>query len=156
MYLDTIGEQGRVFLYSCGFGFFLGFIFDVFSFVGIFLPRSKGVIFTLDFIYMILITFLMFIFGLSVHNGSFKFYVYLASAIGWFVWYFSAGAFSRSVSFRVAEGVCTFFRKIKRGILKTAEKIREKRVKKSKKSKFSSNLLLQDDEKVLYNNMTDI
>lgn len=156
MYLDTIGEQSRVFLYSCGFGFFLGFLFDVFSFVGIFLPKRKGVIFTLDFIYMIVLTFLMFIFGLSVHNGSFKFYVYLGGATGWFVWYFSAGVFSRSVSFRVAEGVCSFFRKIKRGILKTVEKIREKRAKKAKKSEISSNLLLQDDEQVLYNNMTDI
>ena len=85
MYLDTIGEQLRVFLYSCGFGFLLGVLFEVFMFFTLMLPRSKVVTFVTDFLYMVTCTFLMFIFGLSVHDGSFKFYVYAGAVIGWFV-----------------------------------------------------------------------
>ncbi len=151
MYLDTIGDQSRVFLYSCGFGFLLGFLFDVFSFLGEFFPKKRGFIIARDFVYMVFCTFLMFLFGLSVHNGSFKFYVYAGAAIGWLIYYFSAGAFTRRVHFVITAAVKDFFRKFKRGILSFTSKIKEKRAKKLKKSEISSNLLLQDTETLLYN-----
>lgn len=152
MYLATIGEQSRVFLYFCGIGFLLGFLFDVFGLISLFLPRKRSFTIALDFIYMVLCTFLMFIFGLAVHNGSFKFYVYAAAVIGWFIWYFSVGAFVRRVSLSFEEKIRTLFSKFKRGILTCLRKFQSKRVKKSKKSEISSNLLLQDDEGLLYNN----
>ncbi len=152
MYLDTIGEQLRVFLYSCGFGFLLGVLFEVFMFFTLMLPRSKVVTFVTDFLYMVTCTFLMFIFGLSVHNGSFKFYVYAGAVIGWFVCYFSSGAFLRKISIAFSGKVKCAFSYFKRGILTVSRKIGEKRVKKLKKSEISSNLLLQDDEAMLYNN----
>lgn len=151
MYLDTIAEQSRVFLYSCGLGFLLGFLFDVFSFIGFFLPEKKGVTIARDFIYMVLCTFLMFIFGLVVHNGSFKLYVYAGAVLGWFVWFFSVGMFTRRISFKISEDICTAFSKFKRGILNFACKLKKKRAKKLKKSEISSNLLLQDEETLLYN-----
>lgn len=152
MYLDTIGEQLRVFLYSCGFGFLLGVLFEVFMFFTFMMPRSRIITFVTDFLYMVTCTFLMFIFGLSVHNGSFKFYVYAGAVIGWFVCYFSSGSFLRKISLAFSGKVKGAFLYFKRGILSVSRKIGEKRAKKLKKSEISSNLLLQDDEAMLYNN----
>lgn len=151
MYLDTIGEQFRVFLYSCGFGFLLGVLFEAFMFFTLMMPRSRIITFVTDFLYMVTCTFLMFIFGLSVHNGSFKFYVYAGAVTGWFVCYFSSGAFLRRMSIAFSEKVKGAFSYFKRGILSIGRKIGEKRAKKLKKSEISSNLLLQDDEAMLYN-----
>ena len=151
MYLDTIGEQLRVFLYSCGFGFLLGVLFEIFMFFTFLLPRNRVVTFVTDFLYMVTCTFLMFVFGLSVHNGSFKFYVYAGAVIGWFVCYFSSGSFLRKIFFSFSGKVKGVFSYFKRGILAFRRKIGEKRAKKLKKSEISSNLLLQDDKAVLYN-----
>lgn len=151
MYLDTIGEQSRVFLYSCGFGFLLGFLFDVFELTGEFLPKRKSFFVVRDIVYMVISTFLMFIFSLSVDNGSFKFYIYAAAVLGWFVYYFSVGSFTRSVRLTLSTFIKLIFKKIKKAISRIILKIKEKRVKKSKKSEISSNLLLQDNEMLLYN-----
>ncbi len=152
MYLDTIGEQVRIFLYSCGFGFALGILFEIFMFIRLMLPKGKSSIFITDFLYMVVCTFLMFLFGLSVHNGSFKFYVYGGAVAGWFICYFSLGAYFRKISDIFYSALKRMFSKFKRGILTLAGKISEKRAKKLKKSEISSNLLLQDDEAMLYNN----
>ena len=152
MYLDTIGEQIRVFLYSCGFGFLLGILFEVFMFIRLMLPRGKVITFITDFIYMVASTFLIFIFGLGVHNGSFKFYVYSAIMTGWFICYFSSGAFLRKFSIAFSRKLKSIFLFCKRGILAVRRKSEEKLTKKSKKSKISYDLLLQDEEALLYNN----
>ncbi len=151
MYLDTIGEQVRVFLYSCGFGFLLGVLFEFFMFLRLLLPRGKIITFAADFLYMVVCTFLMFIFGLCVHNGSFKFYVYAGAVIGWFICYFSSGAFLRKISLSFSGKIKSAFFYFKRGILFLKRKFSEKRAKNLKKSEISSNLLLQDDEAMLYN-----
>ncbi len=151
MYLDTIGEQGRLFLYSCGFGFFLSALFDVFEFAGEFLPRRKTVYIVRDVLYMVLCTFLLFFFNLAADDGRFKFYIYASSAIGWLVYYFSLGFFTRSIRKTISTLVRRCFVKIKKLISSIILKLKEKRVKKSKKNKISSNLLLQDNEKLLYN-----
>ncbi len=153
MYLDTIGEQVRVFLYSCGFGFLLGILFEFFMLFTLVLPHSKIVAFVTDFLYMVTCTFLMFIFSLSVHNGSFEFYVYAGAVIGWIVCYFSSGAFFRKISLAFLQKIKGAFVYFKRGILAIGRKRSEKKAKKLKKSEISSNLLLQDDEGLLYNSV---
>ena len=145
MYLETIGEQSRIFLYSCGFGFVLGFLFSVSEFFGLFFRKSKTVTFVRDVIYMVVATFISFLFSLSVGNGNFKFYIYSAFALGWLVYYFSMGAFERKFHNRIYLCFNAFCQKIK-------DKIENKKIKKFKKSKFSSNLLLQDEDILLYNN----
>lgn len=144
MYLDTIGEQSRIFLYSCGFGFVLSVLFDVFEFVGEFLPKRKGATIIRDIIYMAFSAVASFIFSLSVDDGSFRFYIYAAFAVGWLVYYFSFGAFTRRVRFEVS----SFFRRL---FSKIKSKISKKTAKNSKKNKISSDLLLQDEEILLYN-----
>lgn len=144
MYLDTIGEQIRIFLYSCGFGFVLGFVFDISEFIGEFLPKKRSVTITRDVIYMVVITFATFLFNIAADNGNFKFYIYAAFAAGWFVYYFSVAGFSRRVRFTVSSFFKSFFKGIKL-------RRKKKTQKKSKKSKISSDLLLQDEDLLLYN-----
>lgn len=151
MYLDTISEQSRVFFYSLGMGFLLGIVYDVFEFIGLFLPKKRLFIIPRDIIFMVTSAFLMFIFSLSVHNGSFKFHIYSGALIGFLICFFSLGKFSRRIGLSLAMLLKSFFRNFKRGILKILIKIREKRAEKAKKSEISSNLLLQDDESMLYN-----
>lgn len=144
MYLETIGEQSRIFLYSCGFGFVLGFLFSIFEFFGVFFRKNKTVTFIKDVIYMIVAAFSSFLFSLSVGNGNFKFYIYSAFAVGWLVYYFSVGTFERRFHDIIYSFLKDFYKKIK-------DKKRKEKSKKLKKSKFSSNLLLQDEDILLYN-----
>ncbi len=151
MYLDTIGEQSRVFFYSVGMGFLLGILYEVFEFIGFFLPKKQLYIIPRDIIFMVVSAFLMFLFSLSVHNGGFKFYVYFGSLIGFFICFFSLGRLLRKSGMSLAMFLKSRFGKFKRRTLSFLKKIREKRAEKAKKSENSSNLLLQDDEKMLYN-----
>ncbi len=151
MYLLTIGEQSRIFLYSCGFGFLLGLLFDFFEFLFIFAVGKKSVRIFLDVLYMIVCTFLMFLFSLALDNGSFKIYIYAAAAMGWFIYYFTVGVLTRRVQFAFAELVMAFFGKFKSGIYSLFCKIKKKSSKKLQKNEISSNLLLQDKDTLLYN-----
>lgn len=151
MYLDTIGEQSRVFLYSLGIGFMLGIVYDVFEFVGFLLPKKKSFIIVRDIIFMVVSSLIMFLFSLSIDNGSFRFHIYAGAIAGFFVCFFSLGKFLRKVFLPTAIFLKAFFRKFKRGILSVIIKNKEKRAEKAKKSEISSNLLLQDDELMLYN-----
>ncbi len=151
MYLDTIAEQSRVFFYSLGMGFLLGVIYDIFEFIGFLLPQKRLFIIPRDIIFMVTSAFLMFLFSLSVNNGSFKFHIYAGALAGFFICFFSLGKFLRRAFSSVAILLKGFFRKFRRGILKIIIKNREKREEKAKKSEISSNLLLQDDETMLYN-----
>lgn len=151
MYLDTIAMQGRIFLYSVGMGFFLGILFNVSEFIGLFLPKKQIFIIPRDIIFMVLSSFLMFLFSLAIHNGSFKFYVYFGSTAGFVICFFSLGKISGRIGESVSLFLKSFFRKCKRRILSFADKRRKKYAEKAKKSEISSNLLLQDDKDMLYN-----
>lgn len=151
MYLDTLAEQGRVFLYSVGMGFLLGVLFNVFEFIGLLLPKKQIFIFVRDLLFMVLSTFLMFLFSLSVHNGGFRFYVYFGAAAGAVICIFSFGKISARAGESVLRVLKSFSENCKRRIFRMADKRRKKRAEKAKKSENSSNLLLQDDKDVLYN-----
>ena len=151
MYLDTIAEQSRVFFYSLGMGFLLGVIYDMFEFIGFLLPKKRLFIIPRDIIFMVTSAFLMFLFSLSVNNGSFKFHIYAGALAGFFICFFSLGKFLRKAFYSVANHIKGFFGKFRSGILRIIIKNRKKREEKAKKSEISSNLLLQDDESMLYN-----
>lgn len=153
MYLDTISEQSRVFFYSLGMGFLLGIMYDIFGFIGCFLPRKRMFIIPRDIIFMVNSAFLMFLFSLAVHNGGFKFHIYSGALIGFFICFFSLGRFMRRIFFSVATHLKSLFGKFKRSIRDIIRKNRKKHAEKAKKSEISSNLLLQDDETMLYNIM---
>ncbi len=151
VYLLTIGEQLKIALYSCGFGYLLGLLFDLFEFVLLFLPKKKFFFVFSDITYMISVTFLMNLFSMAVDTGAFRLYIYASAALGWAVYYFTLGRLSRNVRQVLKRAVCSVFVKFKTGILRFSTKWREKKQKKSKKNEISSNLLLQESEVLLYN-----
>lgn len=151
MYLDTIAQQGKNFLYSCGFGFLLGILFEVSEIIGELLPKKKFIYVVRDAAYMVLCTFLVFLFNLTISNGVFKFYVLSGVLLGWFAYYWSIGFVTRYIREKISLFLKGVFKRVKKKIEKISEKHREKKAKKVKKSEISSNLLLQDDDLLLYN-----
>lgn len=151
MYLDTIAEQGRNFLYSGVFGFLLGLLFEVFEILGEFLPKKKIAFLVRDITYMMICTFLIFLFNLTISNGVFRFYVMTGIVIGWIAFYWSIGFILRSIREKISEFLKCVFKGFKKRIKKFSDKHRCKNAKKVKKSEISSDLLLQDDDLLLYN-----
>ena len=151
MYLDTIAQQGKNFLSSCVFGFLLGLLFEVFEIAGEFLPKKKTIFMVRDITYMVLCTFLIFLFNLTISNGVFKFYVLSGIATGWIAFYWSIGFVLRCIRKKISSFFKSIFRVFKKRIKKISDKHRLKNAKKVKKSEISSNLLLQDDDLLLYN-----
>ncbi len=132
MYLDTIAEQGRNFLYSCGFGFLSGLLFEVFEIIGEFLPKKKIVFIVRDVAYMVICTFVIFLFNLTISNGIFKFYILSGIVAGWIVFYWSVGFALRYVREKISAFFKAIFRRFKKRIKRISEKRREKRAKKVK------------------------
>lgn len=151
MYLATIGEQSRIFFYSVGMGFLLGIFYSVLEFFGFFLPEKRRYIIPRDIFFMVSSAFLLFIFTLSVNKGKTEFHIYSGAVAGFFICFFSLGKIFRKTGRIVAVRIKDVFIKFKSRILKIKEKISKKDKEKMKKSEISSNLLLQDDERLLYN-----
>ncbi len=151
MYLATIGEQSRIFFYSVGMGFLLGIFYSLLELVGFFLPEKRRYIIPRDIFFMIVSGILLFLFTLSLNKGKTEFHIYSGAAAGFFICFFTLGKFFRKTGRSFAQRLGGIFIKFSRRILKIKEKIRKKEEEKMKKSEISSNLLLQDDERLLYN-----
>ena len=110
MYIDTIARQGRSFLYSCVFGFLLGLLFELFEIAGEFLPKKKIFFLVRDITYMVLCTFLIFLFNLTISNGVFKFYFLAGIVSGWTAFYWSLGFVLRSIREKISMFMKDVFR----------------------------------------------
>lgn len=101
-YIQGVAAQTRIFLFSIGFGFLLGILYDVFRTVRIVISESKGFVLFMDLLYFLVCTFLNFCYILTVDYGKIRFYIVFAEILGWLIYYFSFGAvairFSRFVS----------------------------------------------------------
>ena len=86
MYIDDISIQINVFLYSLGFGFFLGLIYDIFRLTGTIIKRNKTV-FLQDILYFLLCSLLTFFFLLVVNNGKFRINILIALVSGFYIYY---------------------------------------------------------------------
>ncbi len=90
-YIHGLTTQGRMFLFSLGFGFMLGFLYDIFKFLRALLKRSKGVTLFADLAYTVICTLLTFLFLLVLDGGRIRFYSVGGEALGFLVYYFSLG-----------------------------------------------------------------
>ncbi len=158
VYIQGIAEQTRIFLYSLGFGFLLGILYDVFRTLRLIISRSKGFVFFADLLYFAVCAFLTFCFIMVVDSGRVRLYVALGEILGWFIYYFSLGA----IAIRFTNAVTAFFRRIfsvASGLVKRVlSRIRRKTVKiassgkkiirkSNKKLKFN----LQKHDSLVYN-----
>lgn len=102
VYIQGVAEQTQIFLFSIGFGFLLGILYDVFRTVRMIISESKGFVLFMDLLYFLVCTFLNFCYILTVDYGKIRFYVVFAQILGWLIYYFSFGAvairFSRFIS----------------------------------------------------------
>ena len=88
----TITAQTQMFLLSCGFGFLLGLLYDVFRIFRMAFFKQKAVVFIQDVLYFAVCGCLTFLFCLTMNYGEIRGYVLLGEVLGWIVYYFSLGA----------------------------------------------------------------
>lgn len=100
MYIDNIASQLQVFLYSVGFGFILGLVYDLFRIFRVFVIKNSKAIPMQDIAYFLLCAILTFVFLLVVNNGRFRFNIFAALVTGFTAYYLTLGRFS--VGFAVA------------------------------------------------------
>ena len=74
-------------LYACGFGFILGVWYDVFFSVACIRPPSRFGRFIADAVFCLTGTVLFFLFALTVNGGSYRWYLFCGTAVGFCVCY---------------------------------------------------------------------
>lgn len=146
-YILGLSSQGRIFLFSLGFGFLLGFVYDVFCSVRQFAPGSAKLAVAADTVCFVLSAVLTFFFLLVVDFGRIRLYSASGEIVGWVLHYFTAGRLWRRASgaFLAAVGriialifkpFILIFGKIKKSIKKLSVFLK----KSSKKSIKNKNL----------------
>lgn len=88
----TVAAQTQMFLLSCGFGFLLGLLYDVFRLVRMAFFSQKIVVFFQDILYFTVCGCLTFLFALTMNYGEIRGYVLLGEVLGWIIYYYSLGA----------------------------------------------------------------
>ncbi len=136
----SIAEQTRLFLLSCGAGFLLGVLYEVFRLLRMILSVKKKSAFIFDITYCLLATFFSFVFILTANRGAVRWYIIFGIAAGWIIYYFALGGiavrFSKFITACIKKTV-TFSVKIIvapfKGIWKLFHNISDKLVKTAKK-----------------------
>ena len=105
MYIDNISSQVQIFLYSVGFGFIIGLLYDILRIIRVLVIKNSKAISVQDIAYFLLCAILTFIFLLVVNNGRFRFNTLVALVTGFFAYYFTVGRFFVNIA-------VAFFKKI--------------------------------------------
>ncbi len=142
-YIQSLEGQILLFLRTCGLGFFLGMLYEVFRVIRLAVGK-KFVDCLTDVIYMLLSAVLFFIFLLSFGNGGFRINTITALLVGWLTYIVTFGR----VVYRFNERLLRVVKKVVAGVIKViswpftavfslmkklTEKIRHCFAKKSKK-----------------------
>lgn len=149
VYIQGIAEQTQIFLYSLGFGFLLGVLYDVFRTLRLIISRSKSFVFFADLLYFILCSFLTFFFIMVVDSGRVRLYVALGEILGWFIYYFSFGA----IAIRFTNTVTTFFRRVFSGVFNLIKRVFFKFGRKTGKIASSGKKIMRKSNKKLKFNL---
>lgn len=158
VYIQGMTEQARLFLFSVGFGFLLGILYDVFRTVRLMISNSAGFVLTMDILYFCVCAFSNFCFVMALDGGRVRAFIALGEALGWMIYYISFGAIAvRVTSFavrsvhRAAAVIFKPFRRLKAKIRRKLEKnaafLRKTSIKNDKNAKF----LLQKHKSIVYN-----
>lgn len=157
-YIQGLSTQTSLFLYSLGFGFLLGVLYDVFRIVRMIVSNNRYFVVFMDVLYFFVCGVLSFFFILVVDEGKLRVYTLLGEALGWTVYYFSLGAVAMKVcSFTVRQIKRLFslifkpakfiLRKIRHLCMKIIKYLKKSIRKSNKKSKF----ILQKQKGIVYN-----
>lgn len=88
---DIIGYQWQIFVKSIALGILLGGCYDFVRILRTVIRFGKKLFIASDFIYCLWVAFLIFSFLLNENFGIPRFYIFLGTALGFLVWYFTIG-----------------------------------------------------------------
>jgi len=107
-YLPDIADQTRLFLFSLGFGFALGILYDLFRVLRLLTDKNGRVaLLTQDILYALCCTGLSFFFFLALGDGTVRLYLLGGEILGWLVYYLSFG----TVALRLSEWLVRWLRR---------------------------------------------
>ncbi len=135
MYLPSPELQTYAFLMCIGFGFILGFFYDLVRFLRKAFFNFKIALVVQDISYCVVSTFLVYCFLLCVNDGEVRAYTIFGLMLGFVIYYFTFG--SMVVGF--FDKIALIIRKILNPFKKFARNIAKKFKKYLKKNKNKSN-----------------
>lgn len=153
MYLSSTNSQLWFLVKSVGFGFLLGFFFDLFRLLRLMTSGRKG-FFLWDLLFGLFAGILVFLYDLVTDTGGIRIYGELSKVGGFLLWYLLPGRVSRRFTAKVESVIITIKKKAEkpRQMLcaqreKRKQKLQIKLKKFAKKPKFLLNLY----RKMVYN-----
>ncbi len=146
-YIQGLTAQTQIFLYSLGFGFLLGILYDVFRTLRTVISNSRGFVLFMDLLYFAVCAFLIFCFNMVVAGGHIRIYIALGELLGWLIYYFSFGA----IAIKAGNAVSAFIKRIFGIITKPIRIIIRKIRRKTRRfGDFNKKLIRKNDKKAKY------
>lgn len=90
MELTNGGQLYNLFL-SCGLGFLLGALYDVFRVLRLVMRSRAKTVFFEDMLYFLLCAVITFFFALSINGGQLRWYLFAGSILGFAAYYLTIG-----------------------------------------------------------------
>lgn len=157
-YIQSLSAQTNMFLYSFGFGFLLGILYDIVRTFRMIISRSKVIVFIADTVYFTACALLTFAFVLVMDSGKIRLYVAAGEVLGWLVYYFSFGSVAIKISGWLCKRIKRLFAvifkpfslliaKIFKHFRKTGNFAKKTLRKSNKKAKY----ILQNQHNIVYN-----
>lgn len=91
LYSFSLTAQARLFLYSLGFGFLAGFVYEFFRAVRIVFNNKKWAYRITDILFLVTLGFLNCLFFLLCNEGEFRLFAVFGEALGFAVYFFTVG-----------------------------------------------------------------
>lgn len=158
VYIQGITDQTRLFLFSVGFGFLLGVLYDIFRTLRMIISERAFFVITMDILYFCTCAFCNFCFAMALDNGRIRAFVALGEALGWIIYYFSFGAIALKVAARTVRLVHGAAALIFAPVKRLARVIRRRRAKSAaflkktlQKNDKNAKFILQKHRGIVYN-----
>ncbi len=113
-----LAEQTLIFLQSLLVGAALGLLYDVFRISRVAFPTSTQVVFVEDILFFIVCSLVTFFFGLTVIEGTLRFFLIIGELLGAILYYFTLGKLVMGVSKKIIEAIKAILKFIFKWILR--------------------------------------
>lgn len=154
IYSLSLAAQTKGFLFSLGFGFLMGAVYDMFRIIRIAISKGKKTQIFFDIVYCILLAFLTFIFFITINEGEIRIYLLLGEAIGFLAYGLSLGvivvAFMETFIGWIKSGFKLIFKPVKKLLVKIKGFL-TKGNKRKKKLENKWKIHLKPNKHLLYN-----
>jgi len=124
-YIESISWQFSLFFKTCGFGFFLGALFEVFRMLRMVFNNGRHTV-VWDILYMSVASVLTFLFLLVFSNGTLRLFTVTALISGWFVFYITLGKRVQKLTDGIIFSIKAFISKAFKALFMPLQKISDK------------------------------